>query len=183
MTSVKKCVGDGFLIISFLICTFAAIGHCDNNFHKNYKETFKTRAFHSRSIDGLTEHNRNLKKNQIDFADLTLVDQAAAIITNFTANTDAGWNNIQCRCNTTNIASKSIGDCNTCIDSETDNSEQHDDDDGNNQLFKLNYSQNKVNETIYLNVNFENLTDRQRREVIDESSTSTNSLHGKCSIK
>lgn len=177
MTSFKICAGDVFLIIYFLICTFPADGYCDNNFNKNNKETFKARVFTPRLIDALTEHNRNLKENQIDFAYLTSVDQES-IIKNYTAKANDGRNNIECRCNTTKLSSKStaIGDCNLCINIENENRER---DDGNNKLFQLNYTQNKVNETIYLNVNFENLTDRQRRDVIDESSTSTNGLHGK----
>lgn len=179
MTSLKKCADDVFLIIFFLICTFVASGYCDNNFklNKNYKETFKARVFNPRSIDGLTENNRNLKQRQIDVPYLT-TDNQQSIQNNNSTNPNDGWNNIQCRCNTTELSSKpiSIVDCHICINSENANSEQ---DVAINKLFKLNYSQNKVNETIYLNVNFENLTDRQRRDVIDESSTSTSGLHGK----
>lgn len=164
MTSHKKCAGDVFLIIYFLICTFVKNGYCDNDFSKNYKETLKARVSNSGLIDGLTDYNRNLHQNQIDFAALK----------NNTANITDGSNSIQCRCNTTK--STSIADCHICFNSENEIGEQ---DVGNNKLFKLNYSQNEVNETIYLNVNFENLTDRQRRDVIDESTTSTNGLHGK----
>lgn len=171
MTSLKDCVGDVFLII-FLICTFAPNGYCGNNFNKNHKETFKTGAFDP--INGLAEINQNLEKSRIDFAYLTSVDQQS-LIKNYTANVNDTWDT-ECRCNTTESSSKSTPtvDCHICV-----NSEKSEQDVGNNKLFKLNYSENKVNETIYLNVNFENLTDRQRRDVIDESSTSTNGLHGK----
>lgn len=178
MTSLKECAGDVFLIIYFLICTFAANGCCDNNFNENYKETFKPRISNAKLIDGLTANNLNVRKNPIDFVYVPPVNHQSKI-ENYTSSANDERNNPKCRCNTTELSSRStsIADCyNTCIDSENENSEQ---DVENNKLFKLNYSQSKVNETIYLNVNFENLTDRQRRDVIDESSTSSNGLHGK----
>lgn len=175
MTSLKNCAGDVFLIIYFFIYTFAENAHCDDNFNKNYKETFLPKVFNQRSIDGFTSNqesnNRNVKKNQIDFKYLTSSDQQSEI-NNYTSTT------IDQRNNVTKLPSKltSIVECYACIDSENHDSEQ---DVENNKLFKLNYTQNAVNETIYLNGNFENLTDRQRRDVIDESSTSSNGLHGK----
>ncbi len=182
MTSPKKCGsgGDVFLVI-YLVCTFVANGYCDNNnFNKNYKEALKPRVFNTRSTSGITEINRNLKENQIKLAHLNSVGQQSFIkTTNYTSNTTDEWHNIECRCNTTKLSSEStsIVDCHICVNSENENSVQ---DVENDKLFKLNYSQNEVNETIYLNVNFENLTHtRQRRDVIDESSTSTNGLHGK----
>lgn len=178
-SSLKKCAVDGFLIIYLLICTFVANGYCDNNFNRNDKGTSKAPFVNPHEIGVLRENQiENQKLNQIDFSYLTSVVDQQSKIKNYTANTNAGWDNIQCRCNTTDLPSEStsIIDCNSCINSENEISEQHV---GNNRLFKLNYSPNKVNETIYLNFNFENLTDRQRRDVIDESSTSTNGLHGK----
>lgn len=155
MTSSKECGSDVSLIIYLLICTLLANGYCDNNFNKNYKETFKPRPFNSQNK--LTESNRNLKEN-------------------YTTSAPFEWLNVRCRCNTTKISSNSvpINGCH-CMDSEIENREQVV---SNNKKLKLNYSENEVNQTVYLNVNFENLNDRQRRDVIDESSTSTNGLHG-----
>lgn len=178
MTSLKECAGDVFLIIYFLICTFATNGYCDNNFNENYKETFPPRVIHSRLIDALTANNLNVRKNPINIPHITPPVNHQSVIKNYTSSENDKRNNLKCRCNITDLLSSkstSITDCYTCIDSENEKREQ---DVGNNKLL-LNYSQNKVNETIYLNVNFENLTDRQRRDVIDESSTSSNGLHGK----
>lgn len=156
MTSSKNCGGDVFLIIYFLICTLAANGYCDNNFNKNYKETFKHRISTQRTINELTDYDRNAKGNYTEIPTI-------------------GLDSVECGgCNTTGFVSDP--DCHSCVNGETENSEHVA---PNNKIFKLNYKQNDVNETIYSNVNFPNSFDRQRRDVIDESSTSGGGLHGK----
>ncbi|XP_037049143.1 orexin receptor type 1-like isoform X1 [Bradysia coprophila] len=170
MTSPRKCGRDAFPITFILFCTFVANGYCDNNnFNKNYKETFKPRRFNPRLIEN---NNQIFRENQIDFGYLTSVDHQSTV-KNSTPNPTDEWNNnnIQCRCNATKLPSEStsIVDCHNCVNRERENGERVV---GNNKL-----AQYDANETIYLNVNFENLTDRQRRDVIDESSTSANGLH------
>lgn len=172
MTSPRKCVGDVFSITFILFCTFVANGYCDN-FNKNYKETFKPRHFNPRSI------NENSGENRIDFGYSTTAELKSKIENYATPNTADDWSDdIQCRCNVTKFPSEStsIVDCHNCVHSEH---EEEDGDDNNKLLTQLNYAQYDASETIYLKSNFENLTDRQRRDVIDESSTSANGLRGK----
>lgn len=174
MTSLKKCAGDVFLIIYLLICTFTENSYCN----KNDKETYQQNVFNRRLIEELTSNNRTSNKNEINFVQLSTVDHQS-LSSNDTPSTIIQRHNIKCCCNTTELSSESTPtvDCYNDIDNANEDSAQ---DDKNNKIFKLNYSRNKVNETIYLNVNFQNFTDRQRRDVIDESSTSNfGGLHGK----